>query len=273
MNSAVYSGTLMHNRIKPRKHRFTYEVASWLFDLDELDSLDKRLTFFSRNRFNLVSFYDADYGDGTETPLRTYIHTLLDKQGIENPDSVSLLCYPRILGYVFNSFAVYFCYDASKRVIAVVYEVSNTFGERHSYVIAAKDQGNGVIRQWAEKKLHVSPFFETDGCAYQFRVSAPAEQVTLGISLFKQGERLFSAVLQGEQRPISDRFIAKQLITLPLMTVKVVAAIHWQALKLWIKGMTLFRHTSRGYFFSWSAGENQSKTTRATLSESRKGSL
>ena len=273
MNSAVYNGILMHNRIRPRKHRFTYKVASWLFDLDELDELDQRLTFFSHNGWNLVSFHDADYGDGTQTPLNIYIHNLLEKQGIEKPASISLLCYPRILGYVFNPLAVYFCYDTSKRVNAVVYEVSNTFGERHSYVIAADGQEKGAIRQWAKKKLHVSPFFETDGCAYQFQVLPPAQQVILGISLFQQEERMFSAVFQGEQHLVSDRLIAKQLLALPLMTVKVVAAIHWQALKLWLKGMTLFRHNTRGYFFSWSAGKNPSKPINTTLSESRKGSL
>ncbi|MTI14729.1 DUF1365 domain-containing protein [Sansalvadorimonas verongulae] len=244
----------MHNRVKPRKHRFTYKVASWLFDLDELDTLDHTLTFFSRNRLNLVSFHDGDYGDGSDKPLKIYIRDLLCEQGIDKPERIELLCYPRILGYAFNPLAVYFCYSNDGQVMAVVYEVSNTFGERHSYVIPADASGSEAIRQQADKKLHVSPFFETDGCSYQFRTHAPDEQVVLGISLHQQEERLFSAVFRGERQSVSDRQVLKQLIGLPFMTVKVVVAIHWEALKLWLKRMTLFRHNRRGYFFSWSVG-------------------
>ena len=274
--SSIYVGELMHHRFKPKKHRFSYQVASWLLDLDTIEALDKQLTLFSINRFNVVSFYPRDHGDGSETPLREQINQLLHHYNIETPDNVSLLCYPRMFGYTFNPLAVYFCYR-DQRLTAIVYEVSNTFGERHSYVAAvesgeqpgeqpreqpddkrliecSKQVVQRPVQQQADKALHVSPFFPM-GCYYHFRIQPPGETVTLGINLNDANGKLFTAVFKGLRKTITDRFIVKQTMLLPLQTVKVMAAIHWQALRLWLKGISIYPHTPRHFFFSHTRAE------------------
>lgn len=272
MDSSIYQGNLMHHRLRPKQHRFSYQVASWLLDLDELPELDKRLSLFSVNRFNLVSFHHGDYGDQSAAPLRQQISQLLQEQGIPQPDHIQLLCYPRILGYAFNPLSVYFCYEENSdkdnqktalRLTAVVYEVSNTFRERHSYVIATdvviatkptvKNRPAPIIRQMAEKRLHVSPFFPME-CTYRFKAMPPAETISLGIGLNDRDGRLFSAIFKGRRQPVNDRSILKLMVMLPLQTLKVIGAIHWEALRLWLKGLKIFSHTPRGYFFSWSRG-------------------
>ncbi|USE37193.1 DUF1365 domain-containing protein [Endozoicomonas sp. SCSIO W0465] len=266
---SIYVGQLMHHRFKPKKHRFSYRVASWLLDLDDMDALDKRLTLFSINRFNVVSFYPRDHGDGSDTPLQEQINQLLQDHSIETPDNISLLCYPRMFGYTFNPLAVYFCYR-DQRLTAIVYEVSNTFGERHAYVAAVgpEDQPDDhqtidhkkqmvkqhVVQQQADKALHVSPFFPMD-CYYHFRTRPPEEYVTLGINLNNNHGKLFTAVFKGLRQPISDGFIVKQTMLLPLQTLKVIAAIHWEALRLWLKGIAIHTHTPRNFFFSHSRAE------------------
>ncbi len=262
--SAIYVGELMHHRFKPKKHRFSYRVASWLLDLDDIHTLNKQLTLFSVNRFNVVSFYPRDHGDGSDTPLREQINQLLHQHNIQTPDNVSLLCYPRMFGYTFNPLAVYFCYR-DQRLTAIIYEVSNTFGERHSYVAAVEPEeqaGNTqsiehkkqVIQQQADKALHVSPFFPMD-CYYHFRIQPPEESVTLGINLNDSSGKLFTAVFKGLRQTITDRFIVKQTMLLPLQTIKVMAAIHWEALRLWLKGISIYTHTPRHFFFSHSRAE------------------
>ncbi|WP_257295780.1 DUF1365 domain-containing protein [Endozoicomonas sp. YOMI1] len=266
--SSIYVGELMHHRFKPKKHRFSYQVASWLLDLDTIEVLDKQLTLFSTNRFNVVSFYPRDHGDGSETPLREQINQLLHHHNIETPDNVSLLCYPRMFGYTFNPLAVYFCYRDEK-LTAIVYEVSNTFGERHSYVAAVEPEEQSddkrsiecnkqvvqrPIQQQANKALHVSPFFPMD-CYYHFRIQPPGEKVTLAINLNDASGKLFTAVFKGLRKTITDRFIVKQTMLLPLQTLKVMAAIHWEALRLWLKGISIYPHTPRHFFFSHTRAE------------------
>ena len=262
--SAIYVGELMHHRFKPKKHRFSYRVASWLLDLDGIHTLDKQLALFSINRFNVVSFYPSDHGDGSDTPLREQINQLLDQHSIQIPDNVRLLCYPRMFGYTFNPLAVYFCYRDQK-LTAIIYEVSNTFGERHAYVspVESEDQLDAtrsielkkqVVQQQADKALHVSPFFPMD-CYYHFRIQPPEESVTLGINLNDSSGKLFTAVFKGLRQTITDRFIVKQTMLLPLQTIKVMAAIHWEALRLWLKGISIYTHTPRHFFFSHSRAE------------------
>lgn len=255
MKSSVYPGKLMHNRLKPRKHRFCYRVASWLFDLDELEVLDKNHRLFSLNRFNLIAFHEKDYGDSSGKNLKKQIAALLNKENLPEPDQVSLLCFPRILGYVFNPLSVYYCHK-NNALFAIVYEVSNTFGERHSYVIPAQSSSEAapIIRQTTHKKLHVSPFFPMD-CYYLFRTAPPDEKAQLAISLNDQDGKLFAAVFAGTRQTISDRFILKLAAALPFQTVKVIAAIHWEALRIWLKGIKLYRHVPAAKRFSWSRGK------------------
>ena len=249
-------GSLMHNRIRPRKHRFKYQLALWLVDLDELSGLDKGLSLFSLNRFNWVSFHEQDYGDKSGNALKEQISSLLAKHRIEAPDSVQLLCSPRVLGFVFNPLSVYFCYRANQ-LSALVYEVSNTFGERHSYVIPVdNNQRAGAVHQSVRKALHVSPFFKMD-CFYRFRMIPPGKNATVGIELVDDSGKLFAAVFQGARKELSNRVVVQQLLLLPWQTLKVVVAIHWEALRLWLKGIAIVRHKPAPEPYDNSPGSNK----------------
>lgn len=235
----IYPGTVMHARLKPFGHRFTYRVFSALFDLDRLDEANRASPLFSVNRFNLVSFHEADHlpKDSPSRSLRDHAAELAEQAGIGRPVRILLLAYPRMAGFVFNPLSVYFCYDKADRLTAAIYEVRNTFGERHTYVCAVEDGQltRSGLRQERTKIFYVSPFIDL-GMRYHFRVQPPGETVRLRILETEGTEPLLAAMFSGEARPFSSATLAGQVARLPFMTLRVVAAIHWQALKLWLKG-------------------------------------
>ena len=241
--SALYRGQVTHRRLRPRAHRLTYRVFWLLLDLAQIDRLDRRLRLFSLNRFNLLSFHERDHGDGSGAALRPQIEAWLRRAGIDIAGGpIRLLTMPRILGYVFNPISIYYCHQADRRLAAVVYEVTSTFGVRHAYVIPVptEDQAAGLIRQGAAKALYVSPFrgMEMD---YAFRGHAPGQRLDLTIDGIDAEGLLITAALSAERRPLEDGDLLAAAVALPFMTLKVVAAIHWEALKLWIKGVRLTR--------------------------------
>ncbi|MNS03101.1 hypothetical protein D3C71_248380 [compost metagenome] len=241
--SALYRGGVMHRRLRPRTHQLNYRVFWLLLDLAEIDGMDRRLRLFSRNRFNLLSFYDRDHGDGSGAALRPQIDVFLARAGIDiGEGAVRLLTMPRVLGFVFNPISLYYCHHADGRLAAMVYEVTSTFGVRHAYVIPVPeaDQAAGLIRQGAAKALYVSPFMGME-MDYAFRGHAPGARVDLTIDGVDAEGVLITAAMSAERRPLDDRSLAAAALALPFMTLKVVAAIHWEALKLWIKGVRLTR--------------------------------
>lgn len=242
-SSALYSGGVMHRRLRPKAHRLHYRVFWLLLDLSEIDGLDRRLRLFSHNRFNLMSFYDRDHGDGAGAALRPQIDAFLGRAGIDIGDGpVRLLTMPRVFGYVFNPISLYYCHHLDGRLAAMVYEVTSTFGVRHAYVIPvpAEDQTAGLIRQGAAKALYVSPFMGME-MDYAFRGHAPSDRLDMSID-GRDGEGvLITATMSAERRPLDDKALSAAALALPLMTLKVVLAIHWEALKLWIKGVGLTR--------------------------------
>lgn len=241
--SALYRGGVMHQRLRPRAHRLNYRVFWMLLDLAEIEGLDRRLRLFSRNRFNLLSFHDRDHGDGSGTALRSQIEAFLARAGIDIDDGpVRLLTMPRMLGYVFNPISLYYCHHADGRLAAMVYEVTSTFGLRHAYVIPVpvEDQAAGLIRQGAAKALYVSPFMGME-MDYGFRGHVPGERLDLTIEGLDADGLLITAAMSGERRQLDDRGLWSAVSALPLMTMKVTAAIHWEALKLWLKGVGLTR--------------------------------
>lgn len=243
MQSALYTGHVVHARHRPRQHKLRYRVFSMLLDLDEVDVLDDRLRLFAHNRFAIFSFRDADHGDGSRDGLRAWANAHLTSAGIDSVGTtVHILCYPRILGYVFNPLTVYFCHGADGSLKAILYEVGNTFGERHTYVMATSGQ-TGTVRQRCAKELYVSPFVPMD-CAYDFRIDPPGDTVLVNINETDADGPLLFASFAGRRRPLSDRTLLAALFAYPLMTLKVTAGIHFEALRLWIKKVPVYRHSA-----------------------------
>ncbi|HSG03924.1 MAG TPA: DUF1365 domain-containing protein [Marinobacterium sp.] len=238
MRSSLYAGQVMHHRFAPKRHRFIYRVVSALLDLDEIESSGFKMRLFSVNRFNLFSWHNKDHGDGTDRPLTQQIRRLLVKSGLEQyQTNIKLLCYPRILGFVFNPLSVYYCYDQADRLGVILYEVSNTFGERHTYLIPVAE-GETVVRQRAAKAFYVSPFMPMQA-DYQFRMQPPAERVAVCIRQSLNQSSLLHAMFTGERQELNDKALFGVFVKYPLMTLKVMAGIHWEALQLWRKGVKL----------------------------------
>ena len=231
----LYVGSVMHRRLRPRLHRFEYKVFWLLLDLDRLEETARALKLLSIDRFNLFSFYARDHADGRDGPLRSRVASLAAKAGFATGGPLTLFTMPRVLGYVFNPLSVYFCHDTLGRPTAIVWEVSSTFGERHSYVIGVDDPDARIHRQRCHKELHVSPLIGME-IEYRFRVAADGDLLSLGIADHDADGLLMSAALTARRRPLSDAELMKAFARIPFETLKVTAAIHWQALRLWRKG-------------------------------------
>ncbi len=237
--SCLYTGTVMHRRFKPRAHRLSYRVFWTLLDLDEIPLLTRSLRWFSLERFNLFGFYNADHGDGSGRPLRTQIEAHLAAADIDlEGGKIRLLCMPRILGFVFNPISVYYCYRQDGALAALLYEVHNTFGQRHSYLIPVEGGADEPLEQRCLKAFYVSPFMDMD-IAYRFRVQLPAERIALVIEGSDAAGPVIVASLAGNREALTDAALLRAFVSFPLLTLKVVAGINWEALKLWIKGMRL----------------------------------
>ena len=237
----LYSGTVMHHRMKPKTHRFAYKVYSVLMDLDQQDAIGGLSPFLSHNAWNLFSVHDRDHGPADGGALRAWADRMLARAGLAKPAArILLLCYPRILGFVFNPLSVYYAYDEADRLVAVIYEVRNTFAERHAYV-AKVDAGQltpAGLRQGRDKLFFVSPFIDM-AMRYTFNLKPPGDNVTIRILETDAQGPLLSATFHGKAQPVRSATLFAEALRVPFLTVKVVGAIHYEALRLWLKGIKL----------------------------------
>ena len=239
-NSCIYIGNVIHKRFKPKKHFFKYSVFSLFLDLDEINELDEKISFFSYNKFNILSFFDKDHGHRDGLPIKDWVKRLLQDNKISTKNiKTKILCYPRIFGYVFNPLSIFFIYDANSKPTAILYEVKNTFGEQHTYVFKVEGQ-NKLIQNNCSKKFHVSPFIEMD-CNYFFRILNPEQKLSVVIDQYDQEGKILFASQDGERSDLTSKNLMNSYLKHPLMTFKIISAIHFEAFKLWIKGIKFIK--------------------------------
>lgn len=229
---------MMHRRLRPTEHRFSYRMYYALFDLDELDELEHRCRLFSHNRLNMFSLRDTTHGADDGTPLRTWIEAQLTEAdyGFEL-GRVRLLAFPTVVGHVFNPISVWWCFDTDDTLRAVLHEVRNTFGDKHSYLSAVDPT---ELRQAFDKELHVSPFMDLDK-RYSFTLTPPGDSVAVRIREDDDDGMFFTASFTGQRAEFTDRELARLFVRYPLITLKSVLSIHWQAVHLWRKKIRFHR--------------------------------
>lgn len=238
-HEGLYVGKVMHRRLRPAPHRLEYRVFSVLVDVDRLPEIGRGLRLFSHNRFNLFSIHDRDHGNGDD--LKSHLKDVARQAlGHQRVDRFLMLCYPRVLGYVFNPLTVYYGLDTDGQTIVTIYEVSNTFGERHTYALKVDAGKDGVIRQDCGKVFHVSPFNRVNG-SYAFRTRLPEATASVGILLRDETGPLIAAHFSGTHHPMRDRTLAGLFLAHGPMTLKVWAAIRYEAVKLWAKRVPFYK--------------------------------
>ena len=239
-SSCIYNGHVVHKRFRPKKHFFKYKVFSLLIDFSEIHLLEKELTLFSYNKFNILSFYDIDHGQRDGSSLVEWVKENMIKNNISTEGiSIKLLCYPRIWGYVFNPLSVFFVYDKSSNLTSILYEVKNTFDEQHTYIFKLQ-KTDQLIEHTCKKKFHVSPFIEME-CTYFFKITKPGEKILVYIDQYDCEDKLLVALQEGFKVDLNNKNLLKNYFFHPLMSFKIILAIHFEAFRLWIKGVKFIK--------------------------------
>jgi DUF1365 family protein len=233
MNSCIYNGVVSHYRFKPVIHALNYKTFSLFLDLDEIEQLDKNISIFSFNKFNIFSFYNNDHGSRDGNSIKRWVLYKLKKFNIDkNITKIMLLCYPRVFGYVFNPLSIFYCYEGSK-LIAILYEVKNTFNEQHTYIFKINDDKK--IEQKCKKKFYVSPFMAME-TYYNFKLLNPNERLSVFIRQTDESGTILTASQYGERKEFSFKQLMINFFIYPLMTIKIMGSIHFEAFLLWKKG-------------------------------------
>ena len=233
MNSCIYNGIVTHTRVKPVKHVLQYKTFSILIDLDEINVLDNSIKIFSYNKFNIFSFYDKDHGERDGSNLKEWVLRNIEKFDIKGEiNKIKILCYPRVFGYVFNPLSIFYCYEKDK-LKAIFYEVKNTFNEQHTYIFKIKE--NEKIEQKCKKKFYVSPFMDME-TYYNFKLLNPDRSLSVFIKQTDSEGTILTATQTGDKKEFSFNQLLKNFFKYPLMTIKIISSIHYEALLLWKKG-------------------------------------
>ncbi len=234
MRSGLLVGKVTHRRKAPFRHDLSYRTYSLIIDLDELDLLDGSSRWFSHNRWNVFSLHDRDHGPRDGSELRPWIEGELRRAGIPTDGGrIEVILYPRVLGYQFNPLTIWLCRNADDELQAVLYEIHNTFGHSHSHLVPVND--SAPHRHSFAKQLHVSPFFDRAG-TYSFTLRPPGDRFSVSIDYASDGVDLLTATLVGSRRSFTDWNLSRVFLTHPLLTLKIVTAIHWNALRILVKG-------------------------------------
>jgi len=246
MKSAIYTGHVRHRRFSPVPHAFTYRLFMMYVDLDELPTIFEDRWFWSVDRTNLASFQRVDHVGDPSLPLDESIRRLVEERTGSRPTGpIRLLTHFRYFGYVFNPVSFYFCYDRfDDSLDTIVAEITNTpWGERHCYVLGTKDnRASGRRKHYRLNKVfHISPFIDM-GVVYDWRFTEPAAQLAIHMENLRDGQPFFDATMRLERRELSGSSLARVLVQYPMMTAKVIGAIHWQALRLWAKRVPFYAH-------------------------------
>ena len=244
MNSCIYNGEVNHTRFKPVKHFLNYKTFSLFIDLDEIEQLDKSISIFSHNKFNIFSFYNKDHGDRDGNCLKKWVISNLKKYKIEgNISKIKILCYPRIFGYVFNPLSIFYCYENDK-LKSIFYEVKNTFNEQHTYIFKIKD--GEEIKQKCKKKFYVSPFMDME-TFYNFKLIDPNQRLSVMIKQTDAEGTVLTATQTGDKKEFNFKQLLINFFRYPLMTLKIISSIHFEALLLWKKG-AIYRKRDKKFF-------------------------
>ena len=238
--SYIYTGKVIHKRFKPKEHFFKYKIFSILLDLNEIKFINKNINFFSYNKFNLMSFYDKDHGPRDGSSLINWVKLNLKSVGINDSEiKIKILCYPRILGYVFNPLSIFFVYDLKSKLISILYEVKNTFGEQHTYVFKVNENSE-ILNNNCKKKFYVSPFMDLDS-EYYFKILNPDKSLSVIIDQRDKDGKLLFASQDGVRSNLNSKNLIFSYLKHPFMTFKIISAIHFEALRLWLKGIKLVK--------------------------------
>lgn len=239
LNSCMYEADVFHMRTAPTQNKFQYKIFNFYIDLEEIDQLSHKSFLFSRNRWNLFSFYDKDHLQFGKDFVYENIKSFLEVSGVKEPiGKIYLLTNLRVLGYVFNPVSFYFCFDTTGNPLTAIAEVGNTFGEIKPY-IGLFQKGNGTIANpdvyiREQKNFYVSPFIPLDS-EFEFRLNFPNEKLQIGVDSYENGKRILITSFIGKKIRFQTKYLLKLFIQFPFITVKIITLIHWQAFKLWIK--------------------------------------